>query len=681
LALLIVLPLFAFDNLGQSKVITTVNPDLVKVSKYDPFADLQFSKRMNSKKDLAGIEAIDALGKDIDRVASKYKLTKEQLQHGFKKDKSLRINKDALLFFADVDLKTQNAAPGDGTLVSNPKIADISDSQTFILHSRPQSTAKIYLDFDGEVVQSPYWNSGATINALPYSQDADPAFNSAELNAIKAIWRSVSEDYSAYDVDVTTEKPTNYNIYRYAHVIITPTSSWFGSAGGVSYISSFNWGLDVPVWVFSQLLNNSTKAISEAAAHEVGHSLNLYHASGYDPSCTFLTEYYAGLGTAPGWAPIMGYSYSRGLTQFINTNDYPQIGTSFGCNAEENEPFIIAQMIPFINDDAGNTISTADYVTKTASGTVAFIDHTGTLNPNDVDVYKFDAQSGDISISVSPMNPMGTILLGDADFKVRLLDGSGNVLAESDPPYIGTATFSLVSAPAGTYYIEISPTGNPAVGYTSSGSMGKYYINGTYSISDSNLDTTPPTGTVTNPTNGSTVSGVVLLTADASDSSGIKNVEFYRDSTFLGNVTSSPYSLPWDTSSTPNGKYGISVKVYDKANNIASSAINVVSVNNVTAQTNDTTPPTIKMVVNNGTNYISSKNTSITIKGSATDENGVVKMEVLVDGKVMTSTKSSSISYKLNTKNLSLGDHSVEIKAYDPSNNIGDTSSTLTKNK
>jgi hypothetical protein len=296
-------------------------------------------------------------------------------------------------------------------------------------------------------------------------------------------------------------------------------------------------------------------------------------------------------------------------------------------------------------------------------------------------VYKFDAQSGDISISVSPMNPMGTILLGDADFKVRLLDGSGNVLAESDPSYIGTATFSLVSAPAGTYYIEISPVGNPAVGYTSSGSMGKYYINGTYSISDSNLDTTPPTGTVTNPTNGSTVSGVVLLTADASDSSGIKNVEFYRDSTFLGNVTSSPYSLPWDTSSTPNGKYGISVKVYDKANNIASSAINVVTVNNVTAQTNDTTPPTIKMVVNNGTNYISSKNTSITIKGSATDENGVVKMEVLVDGKVMTSTKSSSISYKLNTKNLSLGDHSVEIKAYDPSNNIGDTSSTLTKNK
>lgn len=679
--ILLILSFFAFDNFTQGKTIAANTSNISKVKKYDPFADLQFSKRMKGKKDLGGLEAINALGKDIDKVAKNYKLTKEQLQHGFKKDKSLRINKDALLFFADVDLTTQNASPGDGTLVSNLKITDISDSQTFILHSRPQSSAKIYLDFDGETVQSPYWNNGTVINALPYSQDTDPSFSSAELNAIKAIWRSVSEDYSAYDVDVTTERPTNYNQYKYTHVIITPTSSWFGSAGGVSYISSFNWGLDVPAWVFSQLLNNNTKAISEAAAHEVGHSLNLYHASGYDSSCSFLTEYYSGLGTAPGWAPIMGNSYSRGLTQFINTADYPQIGTSFGCNAEENEPFIISQMIPFINDDAGNSISTAVYVTKTASGTIATIDHTGTLNPNDVDVYRFDAQGGNILISVSPMNPVGTILLGDADFKVRLLDMNGNVLAESDPSYIGTVNFTLTSAPAGTYYIEISPIGNPSVGYTSSGSMGKYYITGSYSLSDSNLDTTPPTGIVTNPLNGSTVSGVVLLTADASDNTGIKNVEFYRDSVFIGSDNSYPYSLPWDTSNTPNGKYGISVKVYDNANNIASSPVNIVTINNVSTQTTDTTPPTVKIVVNNGTNYISSKNSSITIKGSASDENGVVKMEVVVDGNVVSTTKSTSISYKMNTKNLSIGTHDISIRAYDPSNNIGTSASTLTKNK
>ena len=51
------------------------------------------------------------------------------------------------------------------------------------------------------------WNGGAQITTPPYSTDADPAFSTTELSNIVAIWRAVAEDYSPFDIDITTEYP------------------------------------------------------------------------------------------------------------------------------------------------------------------------------------------------------------------------------------------------------------------------------------------------------------------------------------------------------------------------------------------------------------------------------------------------------------------------------------------
>lgn len=75
------------------------------------------------------------------------------------------------------------------------------------------------------------------MNAMPYSLDADTGFSSQEMTQIKEIWRSVSEDYAPFNVDITTEKPLSVDQNHYTRVVVTPTSSRFGSsAGGVAYV-------------------------------------------------------------------------------------------------------------------------------------------------------------------------------------------------------------------------------------------------------------------------------------------------------------------------------------------------------------------------------------------------------------------------------------------------------------
>ena len=67
----------------------------------------------------------------------------------------------------------------------------------------------------------------------------------------------------------------------------------------------------------------------------------------------------------------------------------------------------------------------------------------------------------------------------------------------------------------------------------------------------------PPTATVTNPTEGTTVSGSVTVTATASDDKGVTKVEFFVDSTSLGNDTngSDGWSVSWNTTSTSDGTH------------------------------------------------------------------------------------------------------------------------------
>jgi hypothetical protein len=98
-------------------------------------------------------------------------------------------------------------------------------------------------------------------------------------------------------------------------------------------------------------------------------------------------------------------------------------------------------------------------------------------------------------------------------------------------------------------------------------------------------DTTPPTVSITSPTNGATVSGTVSVTATASDNVGVTKVEFYLDGALQSTDTTSPYAWSWDTTTASNASHTLTAKAYDAALNVGTSTAVSVTVNNTATGT------------------------------------------------------------------------------------------------
>jgi Concanavalin A-like lectin/glucanases superfamily/Bacterial Ig domain len=91
----------------------------------------------------------------------------------------------------------------------------------------------------------------------------------------------------------------------------------------------------------------------------------------------------------------------------------------------------------------------------------------------------------------------------------------------------------------------------------------------------------PPIVSLTAPANGATVSGTVPVSANASASLGVANVQFQLDGANLGAaVTTAPYSENWNTTSSYNGTHTLAAVATDSGGNTATSAAVKVTVNN-----------------------------------------------------------------------------------------------------
>ena len=79
-------------------------------------------------------------------------------------------------------------------------------------------------------------------------------------------------------------------------------------------------------------------------------------------------------------------------------------------------------------------------------------------------------------------------------------------------------------------------------------------------------DLTPPTGLISNPISGQTVSGTVEITVLAQDDYGIENIIFFIDGINISNDNIAPYSYAWDTTALENGgEHTISASITDIA--------------------------------------------------------------------------------------------------------------------
>jgi thermitase len=103
-------------------------------------------------------------------------------------------------------------------------------------------------------------------------------------------------------------------------------------------------------------------------------------------------------------------------------------------------------------------------------------------------------------------------------------------------------------------------------------------------------DTTSPQIKITSPLQDATVSGTITFAADVRDNMGATKVEFYsayyeqdgrETQRLIGQDTSAPsFSIPWNTTSVPNGQATIWVSAYDAAGNLGTVGRLTVTVNN-----------------------------------------------------------------------------------------------------
>ena len=107
-------------------------------------------------------------------------------------------------------------------------------------------------------------------------------------------------------------------------------------------------------------------------------------------------------------------------------------------------------------------------------------------------------------------------------------------------------------------------------------------------IADTVADAAAPTVSLTAPAAGTTISGSVAVNATASDDVGVVGVQCKLDGANLGaEDVASPYSVTWDTKTTPNGAHTLTAVARDASGKSTTSSPVTVTVSN------DVTPPTI----------------------------------------------------------------------------------------
>lgn len=173
-------------------------------------------------------------------------------------------------------------------------------------------------------------------------------------------------------------------------------------------------------------------------------------------------------------------------------------------------------------------------------------------------------------------------------------------------------------------------------------------------------DTTPPTVSAIE----SGTSGVITLSATASDLNGVAKVEFWVDGALKGTDTIAPFSLSLDSLTLLNGNHSLVAKAFDPSNNAGSSVPVPFTISNAGP---DTTPPTVSAAE-------SGSSGTITVSATADDLNGVTRVDFYVDGVLNGTDASAPFGMSLDSTTLTNASHTLVAMAYDPAGNVGTSS-------
>ena len=413
---------------------------------------------------------------------------------------TLDVDNEGNISYVDSLVVEENAAadPVSGPEAEAAPVSTLDDA--FALHSRPGAPNTVFIDFDGHEITATAWNNSrpddvrpATYYAKPYDLDGSPGtFNSTERGRIVDIWHRVSEDLAPFNIDVTTEDPGSFDRYT-GHILVTHTIDELGEdmpsngGGGVAYVgvfgnSNYHTYYSPALVYYNHLGSGGETYIAEASSHEFGHNLGLSH-----DGTTSGTTYYAGHGSGlVSWAPIMGNSYNKNITEWSK-------GEYTGANQSQDDLAIINLELGYAGDDHGDSLVTATDLDVAGDGSVVssnpehdphnyLPENKGVIDDSgDVDVFSFTTGSGTIDLSITPswdaFYRASSRRGSNLDIRAELRDVNNVLLASSDPTTDTSAALN-VSVSGGAYYLLVTGVGNATTPYSDYDSLGQYFING-----------------------------------------------------------------------------------------------------------------------------------------------------------------------------------------------------------
>jgi hypothetical protein len=323
--------------------------------------------------------------------------------------------------------------------------ADSSYTSTVpVFNSLPGAADTLFLDFDGHSAS----DSWGTYTIAPYDWSGNAAeWTPGERAAIENVWRVVSEDYSPFNINVSTSYAGSFN-NGVAHRQVIGNSGGaevgFGGALGVAFINSYTGGSSSNNTAFTFANSFSSyvgsggnsgqigaKAVEmgNTSSHEFGHALNLRHYGGTNPQTNGIMH-----------TPDFGLSRERWKTGLTHSGETPVI--------TQDDVAVISNAtntFGYRADDHGNTRPTATAMSSgggvlTSSGIIG--------QTSDVDFFSFTT-SGLTTLSVSMLEHVANL-----DAELYLYDSAGTLLASNDP---GASIFASLSQSlsSGTYYAEV----------------------------------------------------------------------------------------------------------------------------------------------------------------------------------------------------------------------------------
>lgn len=179
--------------------------------------------------------------------------------------------------------------------------------------------------------------------------------------------------------------------------------------------------------------------------------------------------------------------------------------------------------------------------------------------------------SGTVTVSASASD---NVAVAGVQFQV---DGSDTGAEDTTAPY--SISWNSTGVANGTHTLTAVARDTSNNSTTSAG------VNVTVDNTPSS-DTTPPTVSITAPSPGSTVSGTITVSADASDDVAVAGVQFQVDGVDTGTEdTTAPYSISLSTTSLTNANHTLTAVARDTSNNNTTSTGVTITVDNQSGST------------------------------------------------------------------------------------------------